>query len=310
MKGVSMSTSKRKGDFEIAPSDNRQGSEPTAMTAPFGLQRQPSKVTLFRVPLGKTASEMQVAARTDQSLDSILISRGSGNPAFGKLAGSSFDVPPSRATRFTFLPTGSDSQITYHPSAQTFVLSFDKGFLKSLLAEAIPSGEFYPRLFRVDTQSIRLARMMEAEICTPGFASAMHVEGISRAIAVSMLRLDNQLFPAETGRICIPAWKLKRVMEFIEANLAQDIRLSDLAALANLSTFHFAHVFKQATGTSPYQFVRDRRLERSRALLIENKLDLTQLALCCGFSSQSHFTAAFTKAVGIPPGRFRRQQRR
>jgi AraC family transcriptional regulator len=101
--------------------------------------------------------------------------------------------------------------------------------------------------------------------------------------------------------------KLRRVLEFVDANLDQDIGLDDLARIAELSPFHFSRVFKLATGSSPYHYVRDRRLKRSRLLLAEGRLGIAELALACGFANQSHFTAAFTKAMGVSPGRFRRQ---
>lgn len=137
----------------------------------------------------------------------------------------------------------------------------------------------------------------------------MLIEGISRSIMIAVMRFDPQSALAQADRIHLPSWKLNRVLDYVDANLASDIRLADLASVAGLSIFHFARVFKLAVGLSPYEFVHNRRLERSRVLLTDDSLEIAQLALACGFSSQSHFTAAFTKAVGVSPGKFRRQGR-
>ncbi|NEV01041.1 helix-turn-helix domain-containing protein [Bradyrhizobium uaiense] len=100
--------------------------------------------------------------------------------------------------------------------------------------------------------------------------------------------------------------RLRRVMQFIDANLHNPIRLKDLADVANLSPFHFARAFRKATGESPHRFVRGCRLEKAKQLLIEGNETLAEVSLICNFSSQSSFTRAFTRAFGAPPGAFRK----
>lgn len=107
-------------------------------------------------------------------------------------------------------------------------------------------------------------------------------------------------------RIYLVPCKLKRVVEFIEANFHEQIRLVDLAGAAGLSPNHFLRVFKRATGDTPYQYLRARRLEHARHLLTKGSTSLAQLALDCGFANQAHFTAAFSREFGVPPGRYRR----
>ena len=108
-------------------------------------------------------------------------------------------------------------------------------------------------------------------------------------------------------RIYLSPPKLRRVMAFIEANLQESIGLADLAQAAGLSANHFLRVFKLATGETPYHFLRTRRLERARQLLADERIPLAELALECGFANQAHFTAAFSREIGISPGRYRRR---
>lgn len=110
-------------------------------------------------------------------------------------------------------------------------------------------------------------------------------------------------------RIYLSPPKLKRVIDFIEANLQESIGLDDLARAAGLSANHFLRVFKLATGETPYHFLRARRLERARQMLADDAMPLAELALECGFANQAHFTAAFSREVGISPGRYRRAVR-
>ena len=102
--------------------------------------------------------------------------------------------------------------------------------------------------------------------------------------------------------------RLRRVMQFIAANLQNDIRLKDLAAVANLSPFHFSRAFRKATGESPHRFVRGCRLEKAKGLLAEGSSPLADIAFSCNFSSQSSFTRAFTRAFGIAPGKYRENE--
>ncbi len=93
------------------------------------------------------------------------------------------------------------------------------------------------------------------------------------------------------------------------AHLADDIGLEDLAAIANLSAKHFARAFRQSTGMPPHRWLIERRIDRAKALLMEDRLNLAEIALTCGFADQSHFTAAFRKSVGATRAIFRRESR-
>lgn len=95
------------------------------------------------------------------------------------------------------------------------------------------------------------------------------------------------------------------MLDYIEENLAREIGLRELAAVAQLSPFHFSRVFKRATGITPHQLVAQRRLDRARQMLSDGNLSLSEIALACGFANQSHFSAVFSRALGMPPGRYR-----
>ena len=153
----------------------------------------------------------------------------------------------------------------------------------------------------------QLMAMLESEARSPGFASDLIVDGLMRAITSILARQDVALFTPAIDRIRLSPAKLNRVIDFIEANLDGEITLADMSAIAGLSPFHFSRVFKLTTGETPYHYLCSRRLDCARRLLAKGDMPLAELALACGFASQSHFTAAFTKAMGISPGRYRRQ---
>ena len=148
--------------------------------------------------------------------------------------------------------------------------------------------------------------MIEDEFRSPGFASDLMIDGMLRAIIAILARNDAPSAGIDQERIYLSPVRLARVLEFVDAHLEHDINLADMAKIAGLSTFHFSRVFKLATGETPYHFVGSRRLSKARSMLSSQAIPLAELALSCGFANQSHFTAAFTKAMGISPGRYRK----
>jgi transcriptional regulator GlxA family with amidase domain len=101
---------------------------------------------------------------------------------------------------------------------------------------------------------------------------------------------------------------LRRVRDYVEANLEAKIELADLAALAKLSRCHFAYAFKQSLGCTPHRYVMSRRLEKARELLAAASSPISEIALVTGFADQSHFSRCFRAFFGISPLAFRRSR--
>src|SRR5580698_1366026 len=103
------------------------------------------------------------------------------------------------------------------------------------------------------------------------------------------------LSPAVTRRIC----------EYIEGHLEEKIRLDGLAALAGLSTDHFARAFHQSVGVPPHTYLLRRRLEAVEYMLRETHAPLSEIALATGFSDQSHLARHFRRWAGVSPRQVR-----
>lgn len=100
---------------------------------------------------------------------------------------------------------------------------------------------------------------------------------------------------------------LERARRHLEARLFEALSLSQLAAVAGLSTYHFARQFSARFGESPMAYVRARRLAIAAARLsATDPPSLIDLAFDCRFDSQEAFTRAFARTFGAPPGRYRR----
>jgi AraC family transcriptional regulator len=103
--------------------------------------------------------------------------------------------------------------------------------------------------------------------------------------------------------------RLDRVLEYIEAHLDVDIRVGDLAEVACFSLFHFVRAFHLAMGRAPHAYLSERRLDRAKHLLAYSDISIVDISLTCRFSGQANFTKAFTRAMGVSPGRYRKAGR-
>ncbi|MBC9252012.1 AraC family transcriptional regulator [Pseudomonas alcaligenes] len=97
----------------------------------------------------------------------------------------------------------------------------------------------------------------------------------------------------------------RRLVEYIEQHIGEPLPLGELAQLASLSEYHFVRMFRASFGLPPHRYVLQRRLLRSRELLLHSQLALGEIALACGFSSASHFSNRFRQAFGGAPNLLR-----
>ncbi len=103
----------------------------------------------------------------------------------------------------------------------------------------------------------------------------------------------------------LPKSKLRQVTDYINDNLDQDLRLDDLAAIAQMSPYHFTRLFKQSTGLTPRQYVIRCRIEAAKRLLARWELSITQISQRLGFASHSQITTIFRKHTGTTPTTYR-----
>lgn len=140
-----------------------------------------------------------------------------------------------------------------------------------------------------------LAELAHAAAAGMRLAAEASVAELIAALAPQPIRLSGGLTARQMRQLC----------DWVEARLDQPIRLAEMAALAGLSEFHFHRMFRQSAGCTPQAFVTARRIGRARHLLA-SALPLAQIALACGFSSQSHLTRAFHAQTGLTPAAWRR----
>jgi len=102
--------------------------------------------------------------------------------------------------------------------------------------------------------------------------------------------------------------QIRNAILYIENHFTEEITLETLSQRINLSVYHFTRLFKKYTGSSPYQYILDHRINYSKKLLHTTNDSIENIAFASGFNSLSHFTTTFKKRIKLTPNQFRRIQ--
>jgi AraC-like DNA-binding protein len=104
-------------------------------------------------------------------------------------------------------------------------------------------------------------------------------------------------------------WQRNRTLTYIEDNLGSRLTVADLARTLRLSQSHFSRGFKRSLGLTPMVYVRTRRVELAKLLMVSSRDQLSVIALTCGFVDQAHLCRSFRRLVGVSPALWRRHSR-
>ena len=148
----------------------------------------------------------------------------------------------------------------------------------------------------------QLARSL-AEETGQGVMDRLLAESLVAALAMRIARRFAPPPPCTAPDL--PRGQVRRVLDYIEAHLDEELALAELAGVACLSPYHFSRCFKHAMGVGPQRYTVQRRVERAKALMRRRDQTLAAVAAAAGFADQSHFTAVFRRETGMTPGRFR-----
>lgn len=134
----------------------------------------------------------------------------------------------------------------------------------------------------------------------------LFLDSMARALAVQVLRNHSSAsrprLPADGG---MPRHKLRTVVSYIEENLRSDLSLNAIAEAAGMSPSHLKATFRQTMGLPVHQYVIRRRVDRAAELLRRGSLPVSQVALECGFTHQSHLALHMKRLLGVTPKQVR-----
>lgn len=211
--------------------------------------------------------------------------------------------------------TSSDKQICIIPPHQLHQLNWLRGadlmlvrlapeFVKDIALKSGMKGlEIIGHYGVFDPVIWHLGREMRGELRRHRELDTGYLNSVAVVLARHLLSTYASAVRLSTGGL--PRYKLRRAVDYINDNMVEDIGFRDIAAHLKMSAYHFARMFKQATGKSPHHYIMCRRMERAKTLLANAGLPISDVAFEVGYKSQSHFTTAFGRLTGVTPAVFR-----
>lgn len=208
--------------------------------------------------------------------------------------------------QFCVVPGGSSTRWTLSRPATSLLLRLAPAHLCATaddMGRGARAFDLAPAIHVRDPQIERIGWMMQAEDHDAHPGGRLFADSLASALAVRLVALQSpsRIAPARA----LPAWRLRHVIDYIDAHLDQDLTLAELAAVAGFSPSHFKALFRQATATPVHRFVLERRVERARLHLLEGRLSVTEVALETGFAHPSHMARWMRRLLGLSPSQVR-----
>jgi AraC family transcriptional regulator len=209
-------------------------------------------------------------------------------------------------------PAGGPKELRHKGEAEVLKLWLDAEFFARIVADvaATNSGriELLDNFGTQDFDVESIARRLHHEAQADTFGSRLYAETLATELTVHLLRRYStaNLLPTRVVTT-LPKFKVQRVADYINDNLAEDLPLERLSAMVHMSPWHFAHAFKRTTGLAPHRFLLRCRIERAKSLLRETNLPISEVAHQVGYPHQSNFSVAFRRITGHSPREFRNQ---
>ena len=167
--------------------------------------------------------------------------------------------------------------------------------------------DLQPKMLFEDIDLWQTVGKLKAQIGSCDPSSRLYAEALGGVLAHELLLLNGTIdVSKQAHRGGLARWQQRRIIDFMEEHLAEDISLGALAGLVRLSPYHFVRSFKQSFGKPPHRYWTDRRIDRAKALLSNPAASITQIALDLGFRTTSAFSATFRRVMGETPTNYRR----
>jgi AraC family transcriptional regulator len=211
------------------------------------------------------------------------------------------------------IPAGMPSVWEAKGKDTALVVSVSDELMRSVVEQdgLDPSRVEIRNRFQVrDAQIENVTWALKAEMEAGYPSGRLYLDGLAIALATRLVRSHSsvsELSRERNGRI--PDRKVRIVLSYIEENLARDVSLAELAAVAGLSVTHFKRLFRESVGLPVHQYLIRRRVERAKHLLGETELPISRIALEAGFAHQSHLARHMRRVLGVSPNALRESLR-
>jgi AraC family transcriptional regulator len=277
--------------------------------------------------MATTGSERLIAARSQLEFDAFRIDRLQIRPgAFpfqdgGRLriiatlgGGWDLQVPEGEKVHYDhgeicLLPPWLKRQSSFRDSGENLLISVNKSLLERLgseIGDARPLEELAFQKLN-DPMVYQIAHSLAAEVGPQGGHGKLYAESLVIALLGHILRGGSPVTNHAISDVGLSPQKLRLCERYIDAHLADELSVEDVAKAIAMSPFHFTRAFKAATGKTPHRYVLERRISAAQAMVANTSRPLNEIASEVGFCSPSHFSAVFQSFTGQTPSAHRRQ---
>ncbi len=180
---------------------------------------------------------------------------------------------------------------------------FDPGLAEAEYERPLVGLSVRPVVYFEDLRLCRTLRQLEALASADADAHSVAAETLGLLAVLQLHPWLGCAFRHAAGHLTLS--QQRQLADFIEARIASSISLSDMAAVAGLSRYHFARSFSRTYGRAPHQHLLLRRISLAASLLAATSLPISEIALRVGFSSPARLSIAFRRIIGRSPTAFR-----
>lgn len=166
-----------------------------------------------------------------------------------------------------------------------------------------------PRLQLRDPQIQHIAWALKAEVEAGEPSGRLYGESLATALSAHLVSRYAEPLPTPRPQQGLTERQRRRVLDYIDAHLDEDLSLARLAEVAGVSVSHFKPLFRQTVGAPPHQFVIQRRVQRARLLLTSGHASISEAALEAGFTHPSHMARWMRRLLGVTPAALVRHDR-
>lgn len=241
--------------------------------------------------------------RTPQHLLLVTLRGGARRLQVSTECGHRYDGA-DRAGAVSFVPAHCGRQLRMQGVRSEWAsITFRPGALDAILAE--DALEIAPFTNIEDPFLAGLVGELRRHLDEDGALDPLYAESMGLAAARYLARRFGRPASAAPAAKLAP-WQLRRIAALVEARLADEIRIAELADAVGLSPGHFHRAFRATTGKTPLAHVTEARIRRAIGIAATEPLPVAALALRVGFASPSHFARLFRRVTGVAPSRIRR----
>lgn len=208
----------------------------------------------------------------------------------------------------SFTPAGLSRQYRWLQPIELTHIILEPALIHQVAFESVDPDriELIPYFVQPNPLVYQICLSLVQEFEANPASSKLYAESAATMLAIHLLRHHSTRHHRALSKEGHPPnHQLDRAIDYIHAHLTDDISLKAIANYLGISRYHLCRMFKRSMGMSPHKYVLQQRVEKAKSMLHEGKLTISDIAIACGFSHQSHFSYHFKRFTGVTPRTFK-----